>query len=307
MGTNKEKSMEIVPTIEDCINERDRIISFLDKHLPPPTKAVVAVSGGVDSDLTARLVVASIGSVRTKLFTVVQQDMELRHLNNARQLASDLGVPLVELHLADLPFQFIRQMMKDDPIEDFRPTGLLDPARAKCSMRTVVLSTYQDRGYVVVGSSNRTELMTGFFLPFGDALCHLAPIIHLYKSQVRALAAASGTQSTVLNQPASAGFWEGQEDLEDLSWWLYCRSPISVERSFDKKDESKAKEIRACLTTQALDLALVAIDEGYENSLVTQISGLPVDVSSRLRSIYEAALENKRRPLGVGLENINAG
>jgi len=232
--------------------------------------------------------------------------MELRHLNNARQLADDLDVPLVELHLADLPLQFIHQMMKDDPIEDFRPTGLLDPARAKCSMRTVVLSTYQDRGYVVVGSSNRTEVMTGFFLPFGDALCHLAPIIHLYKSQVRALAAASGTQPNVLNQPASAGFWEGQNDLEDLSWWLYCRRPIGPERSFDEKDESKVEEIRAILTTRALDLALVAIDEGYENSSVAQISGLPGDVTSRLRSLYEAAFENKRRPLGIGLEPTNA-
>ncbi len=294
--------MRIDATPEESEQERGRIVAFLARHLSPSERAVVAVSGGVDSDLAARLTVEAVGSNRTKLFTVVQQDMEARHLANACQLARDLHTPLAELHLAELPSMFIRQMARDDPAEAFRPDGLLDPGRAKCSMRTVVLSTYQDRGYVVIGTSNRTEVTTGFFLPFGDALCHLAPLLHLYKSQVRALAAISGTRQAVLDQPASAGFWPNQNDLEDLSWWLCCRGPIGVERQFDEGAEMEVAQINAALSTRALDVALAALDRGHDDATAASISGLPVDLIERLRALCEAALRSKRRPLGIGLE-----
>ncbi len=294
--------MQIDLEPEQIHQERNRIVAFLAKHLSPSERAVVAVSGGVDSDLAARLTVTAVGPSRTKLFTVIQKDMEVRHLDNARELASDLRVPLTELHLADLPELFVKQMAHDDPTEAFRPNGLLDPARAKCSMRTVVLSTYQDRGYVIIGASNRTEVLTGFFLPLGDALCHLAPLLHLFKSQVRAIAAVCGTRQRVLDQPASAGFWPDQNDLEDLSWWLYCREPIGTEREFGERDELEVRQITAALSTRALDVAVAAIESGQNDATAASLSTLSLDIIERLRALCEAVLRTKRRPLGIGME-----
>lgn len=286
-------------------NEIERITAFIEEKLSEEGKAVIAVSGGLDSDVATRLTVRAIGVKRIKLFTVIQEGMEPRHLTNARELATEMSIPLVEINLVDFPFLFIRAMREADPDEQFRPDGLLDPSRAKCSIRTVVFSTYQDRGYVVIGTSNRTEWETGFFLPFGDGLAHVKPIIHLYKTQVRQIARALGTLDVVLEQPASAGFWEGEEDLEDLSYWLYHEAPIGEEVNFEDVAEAEVANIRACLTTERVDIGLLGLACGMDDKSIERESGLPVAVVARLRKLTTAAQKFKHRALGVRLENLS--
>jgi NAD+ synthase len=301
-GTRQE-GLTVNMSAEQVQSETNRIATFLAEHLGNSTKAAVPVSGGLDSDVVARLTVRAVGTARTKLFVVLQQDMEERHLRNARRLAHELGICLVEIDLASIPRAFIQALHEADPVEDFRPDGLLDPSRAKCSVRTVLFSTYQDRGYVIIGTSNRTEYETGFFLPFGDAVAHLKPIMHLYKSQVRQIACLLGTAKDVLDQPASAGFWPGEEDLEDLAYWLYNEAPIAKERRFDAAAKAEVARMREALTTEKLDIALLAIAKGMTTDLVEMYSGLPTAVAGRLIKLVSAAHVFKHRPLGVRLDN----
>ena len=286
-------------------NEIKRIAAFIKEGLSEEGNAVIAISGGLDSDVVTRLAASAVEAKRIKLFTVIQEGMESRHLANARELATEMGITLVEIDLVDFPFAFIRAMRKADPDERFRHDGLLDPSRAKCSIRTVVFSTYQDRGYVVIGTSNRTELETGFFLPFGDGLAHVKPIAHLYKTQVRQIAKALGTRDVVLEQPASAGFWEGEEDLEDLSYWLYHEAPIGAEVNFDSVAEAEVDDIRACLTTERVDIGLLGLARGMGDKSIGKESSLPTAVVTRLRNLTTAAQKFKHRPLGVRLENLS--
>lgn len=285
--------------------EIERILGFIRSHLLPSEKAVIGVSGGLDSDVVTRLTLKALGPDRLKLFTVCQDDMEERHLSNARQLAASVQVPLIEVDLTEFPFSFLRVLAQADPVERFRPDGLLDPSRAKCSVRTLVFSTYQDRGYVIVGTSNRTEYETGFFLPLGDGLWHIAPIIHLYKTQVRQLGRYLGTHQAVLDQPASAGFWSGQNDLEDLSYWLYHGAPIGEEIDFDEEAMTQVNEIHKYLTTESVDLALLGLAKNVDGQEISEVSGFPLSLVRQLESLRNEARRKKHRPLGKRLDNYS--
>ncbi|HYY09807.1 MAG TPA: NAD(+) synthase, partial [Kineosporiaceae bacterium] len=219
--------------------EVDRLVAFIAGKVDPEP-ALVLASGGLDSDVIARLTARAVGPERLRLVTILQDDMNPTHLDNARELASDLGVGLVELDLRGIGLDVVYRLAAGDPEQRFDPKGLLDPARMKCSLRTVVVSSYQDRGYVVLGTSNRTEAELGFFLPFGDGVWHVGPIAHLYKTEVRLIAEQVGTRPHVLEQPPSAGFWHDQTDREDLGFWLVNRGPIQSERDFSDAEVAEA-------------------------------------------------------------------
>jgi NAD+ synthase len=283
--------------------EAQTIAEALRSWLAPESRAVVGLSGGLDSDVVARLLVQAIGGHRLKLFTVIQDGMEPRHLQQARDTAANLDLPLAEINLIGFPERLITAMSAGDPSESFQPQGLLDPARAKCSLRTPILSTYQDRGYCVIGTSNRTEIETGFFLPLGDAIWHFGPIAHLYKSEVMAIARVVGTSDPVMTQPPSAGFWPGQEDLEDLSYWLLNAGPIGREREFTDEDVAEVGRVRATLTTERVDRALHAVSSGLGDDDAAAASELELAIVQRLRQLTVAATRTKHRPLGIRLPN----
>ena len=275
--------------------EVERIIGFLKSEIGD-SPAVVAVSGGLDSDIVTRLTVRAIGATRTKLFVVLQDNMDPRHLANVATLADEVDAPLVRIDLRGMPLRLIEAMAVADPAEMFNPEGILDPARAKCSIRTPILSTYQDRGYVVVGTSNRSELETGFFLPFGDGLAHVQPIIHLYKIQVRCLAGSLRVRQEVLDQPASSGFWLGAEDLWDIAYWLFVGEPIRRDRNYTEEDLSEITRIHSELTTERVDQALFAIATGLADRAVADASGLTEPLVARLRKLVQVARPRKQRP-----------
>jgi NAD+ synthase len=283
--------------------EANHITAALREWLAPEARAVVGLSGGLDSDVVARLLVQAIGKQRLKLFTVIQDGMEPCHLEQARDTAADLALPLAEINLMGFPERFIAAMRAADSTEAFMPQGLLDPARAKCSLRTPVLSTYQDRGYCVIGTSNRTEIETGFFLPLGDAIWHFGPIAHLYKSEVMAIARVIGTSEPVLRQPPSAGFWPGQEDLEDLSYWLLNAGPIGREREFTDEDVVEVERIRSTLTIDRVDRALLALRRGLADAEAAAACDLELAIVEKLRLLTAAAARTKHRALGVRLPN----
>ncbi len=275
-------------TTKEIDAEHHRIVDFLRRNLGQDP-AVCAVSGGLDSDVSTRLVVEAIGRERVKLFIVEQDDFDARFLRNAASLASDLALQLITIDLRGMPLALIGAMRAADPAMSFRVDGVLDVGRAKCSLRTALLSTYQDRGYRVVGNSNRTEWLTGFYLPFGDGLAHVQPIIHLYKCQVAQLATRVGTAPEVIDQAGSSGFWVGAEDLLDLSFWLYAGGPIRHERSYTEDELARIYGIREQLNRELLDAVIDALMGGVSAEQIAADAGLPIEIVKRLQSLLTSA------------------
>jgi NAD+ synthase len=278
----------------DVPDEIDRLVELIRIEVTGDERAFVLVSGGLDSDVTARLAARAVTADRLKLATVIQDDMNPTHLDNARELARELGVNLVELDLRGTNLDVLYRLAVADPAERFDPLGLLDPARMKCSLRTVVLSSYQDRGYTVLGTSNRTESQLGFFLPFGDGVWHVGPIAHLYKTEVRLLAAELGTARRVCDQPPSAGFWSDQTDREDLGFWLVNRGPIQRERVFSDVEVGQAAVLSGRLDEAQIDNLLLAISNGEEADV-----SMGADIVEALVEIVRRSARLKTRPTGV--------
>jgi NAD+ synthase len=288
---------------EEVSGEVERIVAFLRTNLGKDEKAVLGLSGGVDSDVTARLAVRAVGVSRLKLFTVVQAAMEDRHLASARALAGAMGAPLAEVQLAAWAPALIAEMVRADPVEGFSNEAFVDVGRAKNSLRTVVYSTYHDRGYVTLGTSNRTEIECGFYVRLGDGIWHLGPIAHLYKTQVYQLAEYIGTARTVIEQPASAGYWPGETDLEDLAYWLVNEAPIGAQRRFVGEEIALAQAIWGELSFERMDRGLVAIADGTTDVVtLAAASGLTEATAGRLVRLVQAARRIKGRPLGLCLD-----
>ena len=69
---------------------------------------------------------------------------------------------------------------------------------------------------LVLGTSNRSELLVGYFTQYGDSACAFEPIGHLYKSEVWELARLLGIPDKIINKTPTADLWSGQSDEADL-------------------------------------------------------------------------------------------
>jgi NAD+ synthase len=289
--------------VDDIKSEVDRAIDLLVGTIGGD-KACVLVSGGLDSDVAARLTAMAVGPERLKLVTILQDDMSQTHRGHAQRLAKDLGSNLVEVDLRGVHLDIVYRLASADPGEEFDPLALLDPARMKCSLRTTILSTYQDRGHVIIGTSNHTEYDLGFYLPFGDGLWHVGPIAHLYKTEVRLVAEFVGTARKVLDQPPSAGFWRGQTDREDLGYWLVNGGPIHRQRSFSAEETRRATALSARLEERDVDLVLLAISAGVDPFETDVGVRLGAEVVEALAAIVLSSARSKNMPLGTMLQRI---
>jgi len=290
---------ELIPslTYEQAQKETQRIIAFLRRHLDPDAKAVIGLSGGIDADVAARLTCRAIGPARLKLVIVVQEGLENRFVLQARNTAFSLGLRLVEIDLSHFSLPLLSAIAAADLQERFLPAGLLDPARIKSSLRTAVFSTYVERGYMVVGTSNRTEYELGFFLPLGDGAWHLGPIAHLYKSQIFALARYLGTAEDVIKQQPSGGFWHGETDLEDIAFWLVQGEPVQEDVNWSPAQMDAFSRIRKVLTFPVLDAVLSQLALEPNDKAIAGRIGMPAEIVSRMRLLVYNAGKIKKRPL----------
>lgn len=283
--------------------ETERIVAFLRRHLHSDDKAVIGLSGGIDADVAARLTRRAIGPDRLKLFIVIHENLENRFVVHARNTAASLGVPLAEIDLSYLSIPILSAIAAADPLENFHPAGLLDPARIKGSLRTAVFSTYVEKGYIVVGTSNRTEYELGFFLPLGDGAWHLGPLAHLYKSQVFSLARYLGAAEEVIAQSPSGGFWQGETDLEDIAFWLVHGRPVQGDVHWSPEEMEVFAGISNILTFPLIDAVLFYLNKAMAAKEIADTVGISPEIVSRISNLVHSAGKIKKRPLRLSLDD----
>src|SRR5262249_20516906 len=128
---------------------------------------------------------------------------------------------------------------------------------AKARARMLLLyAEAQARDFLVLGTGNKSELLTGYFTKHGDGGVDLQPIGELYNTQVCALVSHLGVPAPILEKPPSAGLFAGQTDEGDMGL------------TYDQLD--------AVLRLLELnhDLATVARKTGLELALVRKVEGM---------------------------------
>ena len=294
--------------LENDINkEIERIQAFICNFVLDGETVVVPVSGGLDSDVVARLCCKSLGNSRVKSFIVIQSDMEPKFLKNAKNLCGELGIPLTEIHLENMNQDLMKALEESESKTIFNTDMMLDPAKAKCSVRSAVISCYQHKEFLIAGTTNRTEKELGFFLTFRDNLAHFKPVAHLYKSELAELAAVLGTEKEVIEQEPSAGFWSGQTDLEDIAYWIVNDGPIVIPRAFSEQEIIKAENIRNALDYKKIDCILELISSGESIEGIQEKTDVSAEVISGLYHIVEKAKRLKTREIMAELPVHAAG
>jgi NAD+ synthase len=186
--------------------------------------AVIGLSGGLDSAVTALLTVRSLGEAKVHLLHMPEKDSNPLHREHAERFAAHLGLdldvfditPMVRatrtyriLPLGLIPgpklrtrvVEYGRKRLLEHDDERLLADRLEPEAdswiakgnaygTAKHRIRVVVIYQFADlRNLMVVGAANRTELLTGTFSQWGiDQCADIMPVIHLYRSQLEELA-----------------------------------------------------------------------------------------------------------------------
>ncbi len=144
-----------------------------------------------------------------------------------------------------------------EPIEAYRRVikGPIDKkflANIKARCRMIVLYHYANTEWrLVVGTSNKSELLAGYFTKFGDGGADLLPIGDLYKTEVRQLARELGLPGKLVKKVPSAGLWKGQTDEGEMGITFERLDAIllGIELGLDEKKiaqraETDVEEVR---------------------------------------------------------------
>ena len=210
-------------------------------------RAVVGVSGGVDSAVTAALAAEALGPGNVLgLFTPYRSSSD-ESRKHAREVARKFGFRLEEVPITEQVDAY------------FKDPGKVDKIRVGNKMARERKSIEYDRSWpdgIVLGTSNKTELLLGYGTQFGDMACGINPVGDLYKTQLRELALSIGIPEAIVRKPPTAELWPGQTDEEELGF-TYADADLVLYHLVDRR-------------LRPADL----IDHGFDARLVTRIREL---------------------------------
>jgi len=194
-------------------------------------RAVLGLSGGIDSALVAYLVAEAVGADRLLCVLMPYRTSSPASRADAEEVVRRLGTPSELVDITPMVDGFFGQ---DSDASSLRRGNFM--ARQRMA---VLYDRSVTWGGLVVGTGNKTESLIGYTTVFGDNACAFNPIGDLYKSQVRQLAASIGVPDGIIRKAPSADLWPGQTDeteggfdypaLDRLLFWR-----IDKRRSIDE-------------------------------------------------------------------------
>lgn len=173
-------------------------------------RAVVGLSGGLDSALSCALAAEALGPENVLAVRMPYKASSRDSLDHAQLLIDQLKVRSETIEITDMVEPLIQ---RDPEMSKTRKGNIM--ARA----RMIVLYDQSEvfKG-LVVGTSNKTEILLGYSTLWGDMASALNPIGDLYKTQVRQLAQAMNIPASIIDKPPSADLWAGQTDENELGF-----------------------------------------------------------------------------------------
>lgn len=209
---------------------------------------VVGLSGGIDSALSAALAVRALGAERVHGFVLPYRTSHPESEQHARAVAESLGIPQRVIDISPMVDAYFT--LEPDAPADRRGNKM---ARERM---TILFDQAKKLDALVLGTSNKTEILLGYSTVFGDNASSLNPLGDLYKCQVRQLSRYLELPAEVVDKAPSADLWPGQTDEDELGF------------SYETADE---------VLYLLFDLGLrpeEVIDRGYDEQVVRRIVSL---------------------------------
>jgi len=274
LGTTVRLTTEVLKI--DPNQTESRITSFV-RHYVTQVRApgvVLGISGGIDSATGAAICAKAIGGA--SVLGLNMPEAETRNdedTQDAELVAKMFGIDLETVDISQMVkavFQGVPAFDLDDRIAN---------GNAKARMRMIVLYYYANRtGRLVVGSSDKSEAMLGYFTKWGDYCADIVPLADLYKTQVRQLAVHLALPARLAEKPSTPNLWPGQTAKDELG-----------------------------LDYDQLDLALYGLEHFMTVEEIARDIGLSVEVVKRIEARWLGSEHKRRPPLCVKLGYRSVG
>lgn len=172
------------------------------------SKAVLGLSGGIDSALVAYLLRDALGKENVLAIMMPYKSSNPDSLNHAKLVVEDLGINSKTIEITD---------MIDAYFKNEKEATSLRMGNKMARERMSILFDYSSKeNALVVGTSNKTEIYLGYSTQFGDAACALNPVGDLYKTNIWDLSRYLKIPNELIEKKPSADLWEGQTDEQEM-------------------------------------------------------------------------------------------
>jgi len=254
-------------------SETDSIVDFIKRKFIEANleNAIIGLSGGIDSAVSAALSVKALGKDHVFAIMMPYKNSNPASLTDALAVAESLHI---EHKVMDITPMVDAYFTIYEPDADNLRRG-----NRMARERMCILFDYSAKMKgMVIGTGNRSEIMTGYFTQHGDGACAFEPIGNLYKTEVREIARMLELPDIVISKHPTADLWDGQTDESEmgityriLDEILYLKTEKSlnnqliINMGYTEKDvETVSKLIRRSEFKRHLPEIPGIVDKSYE-------------------------------------------
>ena len=273
----REEQVKLTPSLLeiDFSETQKRICRFIKEYVENAGAEgiVLGLSGGVDSGTIAALSSLAIGGENVLgLMLPEKENVSQKDLNDAKAVAVQFQLKTQVCDMSDV----LECFYKGIPV--FDQSDNICKGNVKARTRMVYLYYYANKqNRIVCGSSDKSETMMGYFTKWGDAAADIAPILDLYKTQVRKLAIALGIARDLALKPSTPGLWPNQLAETELE-----------------------------IKYEHLDLILFGLERFMETEEIADQMGLEKSIVNRVKSRWLANEHKRRMPIApkIGFRTV---
>jgi NAD+ synthase len=173
-------------------------------------RAVVGLSGGIDSSVVTSLAARALGPENVLAVTMPYKTSCDATRSDSQAVIEHLGVQSLDVPITGQIDAYFQQF----------PDAARMRLANKCARERMTVLYDQSAAFdaLVVGTSNKSELLLGYGTQFGDMASAVNPVGDLYKTQLYRLAAWLGVPEAILNKAPSGDLWIGQTDEGELGF-----------------------------------------------------------------------------------------
>ncbi len=215
----------------------DKLLKFIKEKIAQKkiNKIVIGLSGGIDSTVVAYLCLKAVGSKNIFGVLLPYKTSSLQHKNDAIEVAGILGINYDVIDITNMVDVYTEKI---SDISNTRKGNIM----ARQRMIVLFDISHRENG-IVVGTSNKTEILLGYGTIYGDVACGINPIGNLYKTQIWELGSYLQVPKKIIEKKPTADLWIGQTDEDELGFSYLEVDKLLYHLIDEKKSEDEILQL----------------------------------------------------------------
>ena len=270
--------MKLTPQVLelDWDDVTERIKRFIREYVEKTNAEgiVLGISGGVDSSTAAALSALAIGGEKVLgLIMPEEETYNPKDIEDAKRVSEKFGIKTEIIDISNILKAFYTA------IPNFNEQDKVSKGNIKARTRMICIYYYANsQNRIVVGSSDKSETMMGYFTKWSDVAADISPLMDLYKTQVRKLALHIGVPKEIALKPSTPALWPNQTAEQELG-----------------------------IKYEVLDLILYGLERFMKPQEIASQLDLPVETVERVKARWIANEHKRRMPLTVKIQYRTVG